>query len=139
MKYFQTWRHTYRHDHLLPRLPPAGGRHRHVLPSHLLPPQSGHPGVPQSQRHELVQVSQTLTGWTIVQCLLFRVPMNVMTCGALLCLHVDTISQDKRIVFGACFILCIIGKSKLATMFINSRFYTLYRNAVEPEIRGDFS
>jgi len=39
----------------------------------------------------------------------FRVPMNVMTCGALLCLHVETISQDKRIVFGACFVLCIIG------------------------------
>merc|ERR1739848_514654 len=39
----------------------------------------------------------------------FRVPMNVMTCGALLCLHVDTISQDKRIVFGACLILCLIG------------------------------
>merc|ERR1719242_3007674 len=39
----------------------------------------------------------------------FRVPMNVMTCGALLCLHVDTISQDKRIVFAACLLLCIIG------------------------------
>ena len=35
--------------------------------------------------------------------------MNVITCGALLCLHVETISQDKRIVFAACFILCIIG------------------------------
>lgn len=39
----------------------------------------------------------------------FRVPMNVMTCGALLCLHVETISQDKRIVFAACLLLCIIG------------------------------
>ena len=38
--------------------------------------------------------------------------MNIMTCGALLCLHVETISQDKRIVFGACFILCVIGSSK---------------------------
>ena len=42
--------------------------------------------------------------------LVSRVPMNVMTCGALLCLHVETISQDKRIVFGACFALCIFGK-----------------------------
>ena len=56
---------------------------------------------------------------------LFRVPMNIMTCGALLRLHVETISQDKRIVFAACFILCIIGKSKLATMFINSSFLLL--------------
>merc|ERR1719293_381005 len=39
----------------------------------------------------------------------FRVPMNVMTCGALLCLHVETISQDKRLVFGACFVLCLLG------------------------------
>ena len=38
-----------------------------------------------------------------------RVPMNVMTCGALLCLHVDYISQDKRLVFGACLGLCLIG------------------------------
>merc|ERR550539_1928680 len=39
----------------------------------------------------------------------FRVPMNVITCGALPCLHVDWISQDKRIVFAACLLLCIIG------------------------------
>eukprot|EP00091_Calanus_sinicus_P003880 TRINITY_DN14042_c0_g1_i1.p1 TRINITY_DN14042_c0_g1~~TRINITY_DN14042_c0_g1_i1.p1 ORF type:complete len:177 (-),score=30.43 TRINITY_DN14042_c0_g1_i1:165-695(-) len=35
----------------------------------------------------------------------FRVPMNVITCGALLCLHVDAISKDKRIVFAACLFL----------------------------------
>lgn len=39
----------------------------------------------------------------------FRVPMNIMTCGALLCLHVEAISQDKRLVFGACFVLCLLG------------------------------
>ena len=44
--------------------------------------------------------------------------MNIMTCGALLCLHVETISQDKRIVFGACLILCIIGNNKLCQTFL---------------------
>merc|ERR1719312_1823964 len=39
----------------------------------------------------------------------FRVPMNIMTCGALLCLHVEAISQDKRIVFGACLLLALLG------------------------------
>merc|ERR1711874_245545 len=39
----------------------------------------------------------------------FRVPMNVITCGALLCLHVETISQDKRIVFAACLLLAVLG------------------------------
>ena len=38
-----------------------------------------------------------------------RVPMNVITCGALLCLHVDTISRDKRIVFAACLFLSLTG------------------------------
>ena len=40
-----------------------------------------------------------------------RVPMNVITCGALLCLHVDWVSRDKRLVFGACLVLCLIGES----------------------------
>ena len=35
--------------------------------------------------------------------------MNVITCGALLCLHVDAISRDKRIVFAACFVLSTTG------------------------------
>ena len=35
--------------------------------------------------------------------------MNIMTCGALLCLHVEAISQDKRMVFGACLVLCLLG------------------------------
>merc|ERR1712013_875379 len=39
----------------------------------------------------------------------FRVPMNIITCGALLCLHVDAISNDKRIVFGACLLLSGLG------------------------------
>jgi len=39
----------------------------------------------------------------------FRVPMNVITCSALLCLHVESISKDKRLVFGACFVLCALG------------------------------
>merc|ERR1719418_349186 len=52
----------------------------------------------------------------------FRVPMNVMTCGALLCLHVDYISQDKRLVFGACLGLCLIG-----TM-ISTKFLEVFRD-----------
>jgi len=52
----------------------------------------------------------------------FRVPMNVITCGALLCLHVETISQDKRIVFAACFILCIIGT------FLSQKFQLTFRD-----------
>ena len=39
----------------------------------------------------------------------FRVPMNIITCAALLCLHVDWISYDKRLVFGACLVLCAMG------------------------------
>ena len=49
--------------------------------------------------------------------------MNIMTCGALLCLHVETISQDKRIVFGACLILCIIGNSKLYQTLLSAGSY----------------
>ena len=51
-----------------------------------------------------IRSSQTMPCITVS-----RVPMNVMTCGALLCLHVDYISQDKRLVFGACLGLCLIG------------------------------
>merc|ERR1712184_176122 len=47
----------------------------------------------------------------------FRVPMNVITCGALLCLHVDAISNDKRIVFAACLLLSGLG-AFLAQKFI---------------------
>ncbi len=39
----------------------------------------------------------------------FRVPMNVITCATLLCLHIDWIAADKRIVFGGCFVLAILG------------------------------
>merc|ERR1712241_1295439 len=52
----------------------------------------------------------------------FRVPMNIITCGALLCLHVEAISKDKRIVFGACFILCVIGT------FLSQKFQLAFRD-----------
>eukprot|EP00092_Neocalanus_flemingeri_P087092 GFUD01109840.1.p1 GENE.GFUD01109840.1~~GFUD01109840.1.p1 ORF type:complete len:199 (-),score=34.13 GFUD01109840.1:167-691(-) len=52
----------------------------------------------------------------------FRVPMNVITCGALLCLHVETISNDKRIVFGACLVLSLLGT------FLCNRFILAFRD-----------
>jgi len=52
----------------------------------------------------------------------FRVPMNVITCGALLCLHVDAISKDKRIVFAACFVFAITGT------FLCKRFIAVFRD-----------
>merc|ERR1711973_848633 len=39
----------------------------------------------------------------------FRVPMNCVTCGALLCLRVKSISDDKRVVFAFCLLLSLIG------------------------------
>ena len=39
----------------------------------------------------------------------FRVPMNLITCASLLCLHVDWVADDKRIVFGACTVLALLG------------------------------
>ena len=39
----------------------------------------------------------------------FRVPMNIITCAALLCLHIDWIADDKRLVFGACLVICFMG------------------------------
>ena len=35
--------------------------------------------------------------------------MNIITCAALLCLHVDWISYDKRVIFGACLIISFMG------------------------------
>merc|ERR1712241_1641222 len=52
----------------------------------------------------------------------FRVPMNVITCGALLCLHVEAISNDKRIVFGACLLLALLGT------FLCNRFLMVFRD-----------
>merc|ERR1711936_687085 len=52
----------------------------------------------------------------------FRVPMNVITCGALLCLHVDAISNDKRIVFGACLLLSGLGA------FLAQKFIVAFRD-----------
>ena len=53
---------------------------------------------------------------------LSRVPMNVITCGALLCLHVEAISNDKRIVFGACLLLSLLGT------FLCNRFISVFRD-----------
>ena len=39
----------------------------------------------------------------------FRVPMNVITCSALLCLKIDALAHDKRIMFALCLILCCLG------------------------------
>merc|ERR1712029_1032117 len=52
----------------------------------------------------------------------FRVPMNIITCGALLCLHVDAISNDKRIVFGACLLLSGLGA------FLAQKFTVAFRD-----------
>jgi len=52
----------------------------------------------------------------------FRVPMNVITCGALLCLHVDAISEDKRIVFAACLVLSLTGA------FLCKRFIAIFKD-----------
>ena len=35
--------------------------------------------------------------------------MNIVTCCALLCLKVETISADKRVVFGGCLVLALGG------------------------------
>jgi uncharacterized membrane-anchored protein YitT (DUF2179 family) len=46
----------------------------------------------------------------------FRVPMNLITCATLLCLHVEWVAADKRIVFGACLVLAILG------VFVSGKF-----------------
>lgn len=51
----------------------------------------------------------------------FRVPMNCITCGALLCLHVEMISNDKRLVFAACLLLSGLG------VFLCKRFIKIFR------------
>jgi len=53
----------------------------------------------------------------------FRVPMNCLTCGALLCLHVDEISNDKRTVFAACLLLSSLG------WYLSKRFIRTFREA----------
>ena len=35
--------------------------------------------------------------------------MNVITCAALMSLNLEFFAHDKRIMFGICFILCLIG------------------------------
>merc|ERR1711936_1434038 len=48
--------------------------------------------------------------------------MNWFTCGALLCLHVDAISNDKRIVFAACLLLSGLGA------FLAQKFIVAFRD-----------
>lgn len=48
----------------------------------------------------------------------FRVPMNVITCATLLCLHVDWVAEHKRVVFGFCVLLGLTGVV-LASKFRN--------------------
>ena len=35
--------------------------------------------------------------------------MNVITCAALMSLNLEVFANDKRIMFGICFLLCLIG------------------------------
>jgi len=53
----------------------------------------------------------------------FRVPMNILTCGALLCLHVDSISNDKRTVFAACLLLSSLG------WYLSKKFIRIFRDS----------
>ena len=39
----------------------------------------------------------------------FRVPMNIITCTALMSLNLEFFAHDKRLMFGICFVLCLIG------------------------------
>ena len=63
---------------------------------------------------EKIQVSYIQDSWKHVMNSLkvmnwFRVPMNVITCVALMSLNLEFFAHDKRIMFGICFILCLIG------------------------------
>ena len=66
----------------------------------------------------------------------FRVPMNCMTCGALLSLKLDTVSKDKRIVFAFCLALACLG-IVLSSRFIDlqAKRKTSTRTSVEEEKR----
>ena len=48
--------------------------------------------------------------------------MNIITCGALLCLHVEAISNDKRIVFGACLLFSLMGIEIFLTKYDYLKF-----------------
>ncbi len=47
----------------------------------------------------------------------FRVPMNVVTCAALLCLHIESVANDKRVVFAFCLGMALFGVI-MATKFM---------------------
>jgi hypothetical protein len=49
----------------------------------------------------------------------FRVPMNIITCVTLLCLHFEWLKRDKRAVFATCFGLVAVG-ILLASKFIKT-------------------
>jgi len=61
----------------------------------------------------------------------FRVPMNIITCGALMCLHIDAVSQDKRIVFAACLALSTIG------ILLCNKFISSFQPSSSPEERKE--
>ena len=66
----------------------------------------------------------------------FRVPMNVMTCGALLSLKVEAVSKDKRMVFAFCLMLAALG-ILLSSRFIDqqAKRKSSSRTSVEEEKR----
>ena len=57
----------------------------------------------------------------------FRVPMNVITCTALLSSHVEVLAHDKRIMFAFCTCLCLVG------LVINRRFNQIKSSTQEVE------
>lgn len=59
----------------------------------------------------------------------FRVPMNVITCAALLGLNVEWIANDKRVVFAACLGLSVMG-ILLTSAFIKT-VHIVNKNKVE--------
>jgi len=64
----------------------------------------------------------------------FRVPMNCLTCGALLSLKIDSISKDKRIVFAFCLAISLLG-IVLCDKFIKYQQTSESRSSIEEEKR----
>jgi hypothetical protein len=52
----------------------------------------------------------------------FRVPMNLITCTALLSLNLEILAHDKRAMFVFCFCLAIVG------IFISTSFIRVMSN-----------
>ena len=55
-------------------------------------------------RSELIPESHraTVSNW-------FRVPMNLMTCAALLAVNNAAVAADKRLIFGVCTVALAVG------------------------------